>query len=58
MRILLPLISLAAALWTIYEVWSKNYRLDTTRKLLWTAAAILFSILTAIVYYFWEKPKY
>ncbi len=57
-RALIPLISLAAAVWVIYEVWEKNYRLSTSRKVLWTVAAILFSIVTAIVYYIMEKPKY
>lgn len=57
-RALVPLISLAAAVWVIYEVWEKNYRLTTTRKILWTVAAILFSVITAIVYYILEKPKY
>lgn len=43
MRALLPLISLAATVWVIYQVWEKNKRLTTTHKILWTIAAI-FSI--------------
>ncbi len=57
MRALLPLISLAAAVWVIYQVWEKNKRLTTTHKILWTIAAILFNILTAVVYFLLEKSR-
>lgn len=57
MRALLPLISLAAAVWVIYQVWEKNERLTTTHKILWTIAAILFNILTAVVYFLLEKSR-
>lgn len=49
------LISFIAFLWVTYEVWTKNYRLETSGKVIWTIAAFFFSIITAIVYYFKEK---
>lgn len=49
------LIATIAFIWVAYEVWTKNYKLSTSGKVLWTAAAFFFSIITAIVYYFTEK---
>lgn len=51
------LISLAAFIWVVYEVWTKNFRIDKTSKVIWTIAAFFFSIITAIIYYFVEKRK-
>ena len=34
-------------IWVAYEVWTKNYKLSTTSKVLWTAAVFFFSIITA-----------
>jgi len=51
------LVSLVSFIWVTYEVWSKNYRLQTTSKVLWTVAAFFFSLITAIIYYFVEKRK-
>lgn len=52
---ILWLAGLVCAVWVIYDVWSQNPRLTQTNKILWTIAAILFSILTAIIYYFTQK---
>lgn len=49
------LIATISFIWVAYEVWTKNYGLSTTKKVLWTAAAFFFSIITAIAYYFIEK---
>lgn len=57
MGAIISIISLASAVWVIYDVWSNNFRLSKEYKLLWTIAAILFSILTAIVYYVVEKAR-
>lgn len=46
------LIGLAAMVWVIYDVFSKQKKLSTGTKVIWTIFAVLFSILTAIVYYF------
>jgi len=49
------LAGIICAVWVIYDVWSKNSRLNDTNKIIWTVFAILFSILTAIVYYLTQK---
>jgi len=51
------IVSLVSFIWVVYEVWSKNYRLETTGKVFWTIAAFFFSVITAIIYYFVEKRK-
>ncbi|MBT7902742.1 hypothetical protein HN587_02690 [Candidatus Woesearchaeota archaeon] len=52
---IIGIIGLACAIWVIYDVFAKNKKLDTKMKIIWTVAAILFSIITAIVYYFIGK---
>ena len=52
---LLGLVALACAVWVIYEVWMVQKNKNTVEKLIWTVAALVFSILTAIVYYFTKK---
>lgn len=49
------LMATIAFIWVAYEVWTKNYRLTKTSKIIWTIAAFFFSVLTAIIYYFAEK---
>lgn len=53
----LGLIALACAVWVIYDVAIKNKKLATTKKVIWIVCAILFNIITAILYYFLEKKK-
>lgn len=50
------LIALAAAIWVIYEA-ATNKNLSTGQKVLWIICAIVFSIITAIVYYLVVKRK-
>ncbi|MCA1764049.1 MAG: PLDc N-terminal domain-containing protein [Flavobacteriales bacterium] len=57
MQQILALVGLGCAVWVIYDAWSKNPRLSEMAKILWTIAAILFSILTAIVYYVTQKMR-
>ena len=45
-------IALIAAIWVIYDVLANNKRLSDGMKALWIICAILFSIITAIIYYF------
>jgi prolipoprotein diacylglyceryltransferase len=54
---LLYIVGLIAAVWVIYDVFAVNKKLNTTAKVVWTLAALLFSIITAVVYYFMEKKK-
>lgn len=48
----LGIIAVLAAIWVIYDVIVNNKRLSDGMKLLWILFAVLFSIITAIVYYF------
>lgn len=49
------LIHLAAAIWVIYDAWAVNKSLSAGSKIIWTIFALLFSVLTAIIYYFTQK---
>ncbi len=49
---LLGIIAVIAAVWVIYDVLVNNKRLSDGMKVLWIVCAILFSIITAIIYYF------
>ena len=44
-------IALIAMIWVIYDVLVNNKRLSGGMKVLWILCAILFSIITAIIYY-------
>ena len=49
---LFGVIAVLAAIWVIYDVIVKNKGLSDAMKVLWIICAVLFSIITAIVYYF------
>jgi prolipoprotein diacylglyceryltransferase len=51
------LIALVCAVWVIYDVLVKQKGMDDTKKLIWIICAIVFSIITAIVYYLVVKKK-
>ncbi|MFT3738267.1 MAG: PLDc N-terminal domain-containing protein [Breznakibacter sp.] len=51
------LVALLCAIWVIYDVWEKQKEMDNLKKLLWTASAVIFSVLTAIAYYLVVKRK-
>ncbi|MEK6849377.1 MAG: PLDc N-terminal domain-containing protein [Nanoarchaeota archaeon] len=46
------IIALLAAIWVIYDVLVNNTRLSTGMKILWILCALVFSIITAVIYYF------
>jgi hypothetical protein len=48
---LFGIIAIVAAIWVIYDVLVNNKRLSNEMKLLWIIFAIIFSVVTAIVYY-------
>ncbi|MFA6460927.1 MAG: PLD nuclease N-terminal domain-containing protein [Candidatus Woesearchaeota archaeon] len=48
---LLWVIAVLAAIWVIYDVITNNKRLSDGMKVLWVVLAILFSIVTAIIYF-------
>lgn len=49
------IIALICAIWVIYDVWAVNRKLSDVAKIVWTIFAVIFSIITAIVYYFVGK---
>jgi hypothetical protein len=49
------IIAVLCMIWVIYDVLAKNKGLSAGMKVLWIILAILFSIITAIVYYFVYK---
>ena len=52
---ILYLLGVVCAVWVIYDVWAVNKKVGTGGKVIWSIFAILFSVVTAIVYYFNEK---
>ena len=54
---LMGLVAILCAIWVIYEVLTKHKKLDDTKKAIWIICAILFSIITAIVYWVVHKRK-
>ena len=52
---LIGLIALACAVWVIYDIATNQKKMSSGMKVLWIILAILFSILTAIIYYFAVK---
>lgn len=51
----LSIIALICAVWVIYDVFTHNKKLTDGMKIMWIVLAIVFNILTAIVYYFMYK---
>lgn len=54
---LLSIVALICAVWVIFDILTENKRLSTGVKVLWIVLALLFSIITAIVYYFVYKSR-
>ena len=54
---LIGVVAIACAIWVIYDVLAKNKNLSTAAKIVWIVCALLFSIITAIVYYFIGRKK-
>ena len=54
---LISVIALACAIWVIYDVLVNNTRLSACMKVVWIVCAVLFSIITAIIYYAVGRKK-
>lgn len=54
MSTILLIVGIICAVWVIYDVWTQQ-KMDTVPKVLWSLAALFFSIITAIIYYFVVK---
>jgi ABC-type spermidine/putrescine transport system permease subunit II len=52
---LIAIVAVICAVWVIYDVWTNNKKMKDIAKIIWTVFAIIFSIITAIVYYFIGK---
>ena len=46
------ILGVVGAVWVIYDVWAVNTKLSSGGKIVWTVFAILFNVVTAIVYFF------
>lgn len=51
------LIALVSMIWIIFDVLVNQKRMSTGMKIVWIIFGILFSIITAIVYYFVVKRR-
>lgn len=49
------IIALVCTIWVIYDVLTSKKKMSSGKKVLWIVAALLFSVITAIVYYLVEK---
>ncbi|HOS85417.1 MAG TPA: PLDc N-terminal domain-containing protein [Bacteroidales bacterium] len=55
---LLPILIIASAIYVLYQIWIvEKHNKSKEEKLLWTLLALLFSFITAGIYYFLEKDK-
>ena len=54
---ILGLLGLILAIWVIYDVLVNQQAMSTGMKVLWIILALIFNIITAIVYYFVVKKK-
>ena len=52
---IIGIVALICAIWVIYDVWVNQKKMSGGNKVLWTIFALIFSILTAIIYYFTKK---
>jgi hypothetical protein len=48
---IIGIIAIICAIWVIYDIIVNNKRLSDGMKVLWVVCAILFSIITAVIYY-------
>ena len=55
MESIIGILALICAIYVIYDVWANQKSMSGGKKLLWTILALIFSIITAIVYYFTHK---
>ena len=49
------IVAVLAVIWVIYDVIVNNKKLSDGMKVLWIVCAVFFSIVTAIVYYFFGR---
>jgi prolipoprotein diacylglyceryltransferase len=54
---LLGILGLIATIWVIYDVITKQTKMDTTQKLIWVIVALFLGLIGAIIYYFVVKKE-
>lgn len=55
---IIGLLTLLCTVYVIYDVWAnQKYSMSDGNKLLWTIFAILFSVITAIIYLLTVKQR-
>lgn len=54
---LIWIVAVLCAVWVIVDIWTKQGKMKEEHKIIWTVCAVVFSIITAIVYYFMVKNK-
>lgn len=52
---ILYIVAIICAIYVIYDVWVVQKKMAAVTKLIWTIGALIFNIITAIVYYFMVK---
>jgi prolipoprotein diacylglyceryltransferase len=55
MENIIYLLAIVAAVWVIYDVLTNQKKMSGGSKVIWIIFALLFSIITAIIYYFTKK---
>jgi NhaP-type Na+/H+ or K+/H+ antiporter len=51
---IIGILALVCAIYVIYDVWNDRY-MPTNTRLLWTIMALLFNIITAVIYLIQKK---
>ena len=57
MNSLIGVVAFICAIWVIYDVLATQKKMGPGNKVLWIVFALIFSIITAIVYYATVKKK-
>ncbi len=49
------ILGIVCAVWVIYDVITVQKKMQTVEKVIWIVCAVIFSVITAIVYYIVKK---
>lgn len=55
MENILYIAAVVAAVWVIFDIVTKQKRMPVLQKILWVVAALVFSLITGVVYFFVVK---
>ena len=51
------IIAVVCAIWVIYDIITNQKKMKSSTKVIWVICALLFSVVTAIVYFLVVKRK-